>query len=190
MKRLSDLELTILGIVWKKAPCTSYAVGQEFFSSPSTYWRGSAGAVYPAVARLHRLGLLSRRKATRLGRPCALFTITGKGLTALRRWLRPPLPDAAAAITFDPLRTRAYFLAALPAAQQRDFLDEAERQLLAQVPRLQAECERYRRSGDWFSEQAQRGALYVMEGRLAWIRDFRRALGRRQGEASTSREEP
>ena len=180
MKRFSDLEMAILGIVYKRAPCTSYAVAREFFASPSSHWRGSAGAVYPAVARLQRLALLKGRRATHLGRPCALFTLTAKGLRTLRTWLLPPLPEAAAAISFDPIRTRAFFLAALTATDQAAFLTDAERQLKAQVPLVEAECQRYRQLGDWFSEQAQHGALYVMKARIAWVRKLRSRLANRQ----------
>jgi hypothetical protein len=119
-----------------------------------------------------------------------LLRIAAKGLSALRRWLAPPLPSAAAAMTYDPVRTRAFFLAALSQKQQRAFFEEARRQLLAQMPVLQAECERYRRSGDWFSEQAQRGALFVLEGRLAWIQEFRQAWERQFGNPSTRKGEP
>jgi DNA-binding PadR family transcriptional regulator len=179
VKQLSDLEFTILGIISKRAPCTSYAVAKEFFTSPSSHWRGSAGAVYPAVARLKALGLLRQERATRLGRPATLFSLTDKGRTTLRKWLTPPLPESAASITFDPIRTRSFFLAALSPAEQRAFLEEAERQLLSQVPRLEAECDRYRKSGDWFSEQSQRGTLHVTNARVAWIREFLDALSRR-----------
>jgi hypothetical protein len=92
-------------------------------------------------------------------------------------------------MTYDPVRTRAFFLAALSREKQRAFFAEARRQLLAQLPVLQAECERYRQSGDWFSEQAQRGALFVLEGRLAWIQEFRQAWECRFGHPSTSKGE-
>lgn len=188
MKRLSDLEMAILGIVRKRSPCTAYAVAREFSASPSSHWRGSVGAVYPAVARLRRLGLLRQERAARLGRACGLLALSPRGLAALRRWLTPPLPAAAAALTFDPLRTRAYFLAVLAPAEQSAFLEAAERELRAQAPLLKAEVARYRRSGDWFSEHAQRGALHVLKGRLAWIREFRRAFKRRLAVADPGKE--
>jgi DNA-binding PadR family transcriptional regulator len=188
MKRLSDLEMAILGIVWKRAPCTSYVVAKEFFTSPSSHWRGSVGAVYPAIARLRRLGLLKQHRVTLRGRICSRSTLTPKGLKTLRQWLSPPLPSSAAAITFDPIRTRAFFLGVLTKEQQRAFLREAERQMMAQVPVLEAEVARYQHSGDWFSEQAQRGALHVMTGRLAWIQEFKAALNLRLNRPKSRKE--
>ena len=176
MKRLSDLEMAILGIVSKRAPCTSYTITREFASSPSSHWRGSAGAVYPAVQRLQRLRLLKSKRGVRLGRPCIHYMLSTKGVATLKQWLLPPLPSAAAAITYDPIRTRTFFLGILSPTEQRAFLDEAERQSLSQLPILEAECERYRASGDWFSEQAQCCALLMMEARLAWIRELRQRL--------------
>ena len=176
MKKLSDLEHTILGIVCKRAPCTPYLVAREFLTSPSSHWRGSAGSVYPAVSRLHRLGLLKKTIGKSLGRRCSLFTLSPKGLKQLQRWLTPPLPDSAASITFDPLRTRSFFLRVLTPKQQLAFFDEAEKQLQAQLPKLQADCQKYRESGDWHSEQAQLGTLLATEARLTWVRQYRHAL--------------
>ena len=176
MKKLSDLEHTILGIVFKRGPCTPYLVAREFLNSPSSHWRGSAGSVYPAVTKLHRIGFLKKTIGKSLGRRCSLFTLAPKGLKQLQSWLMPPLPEAAASITFDPLRTRSFFLRVLSPEQQLAFFDDAEKQLLAQLPALQADCEAYREAGDWHSEQAQIGTLLVTEARLAWVRQYRRAL--------------
>lgn len=186
MKKLSDLEMAILGIVWKKAPCTSYSVAKEFSSSPSSHWRGSAGAVYPAVMRLHRLGLLKRQQTRQMGRPCTLYTISLQGKSRLRQWLRPPLPDAAASITFDPLRTRAFFLGVLSPEEQQEYAQEAEKRLLEELPRLVAECRRYREAGDWFSEQAQHGALLVAQARLTWVKQLQAKLTIRHKVAAKS----
>ena len=118
---LTDLELTVLGIVWKKAPCTAYAIMREFAGSPSSYHRGSAGTIYPLVQRLEQRGYLRASKGTQGRRPRATYELRRKGFEALRAWLAPPLPDAAKAITFDPLRTRAFFLGALTPAKRLAF---------------------------------------------------------------------
>lgn len=176
MRRFTDLEHSILGIIFKKSPCTSYMVAREFSGSSSSYWRGSAGTVYPAIDRLKKFGMLTGKDSVSLGRPCSLYSLTAKGLTALCQWLTPPLPPAAASITFDPIRTRAFFLAALSDRERRAFLDDAERQLKLEIPALVADCRRYRQAGDRFSELAQRGTLHVMKARLRWIQELRKAL--------------
>ena len=173
---LTDLELTVLGIVWKKAPCTAYAIMREFTTSPSSYFRGSAGAIYPLVTRLAERGYLSSAPGARGRRAHVTYSITEKGQTSLRRWLTPPLPDAAAAITFDPLRTRVYFLAALPPRQRLAFVEEALKRLRTQLEVVEAESRRYRDAGDEFSSLAMNGAVHVIEARITWMQKIKQSI--------------
>lgn len=166
---LTDLELTALGIVWKKEGCTAYAVMREFSSSPSSHYRGSAGAIYPLVQRLEKRSLLSASAGKRGRRPHVTYSITRTGLAALRQWLTPPLPEGSAAITFDPLRTRTYFLAALAPEQRRDFATHAKTELEKQLTIVKAEVERYRRAGDALSVLAMKGAVHAIRARITWM---------------------
>jgi DNA-binding PadR family transcriptional regulator len=56
MTDLTDLEGAVLADVATRGTATSYAVAQTFSQSPSEYWSGSAGAVYPLVKRLTATG--------------------------------------------------------------------------------------------------------------------------------------
>lgn len=176
MPALTDLELTVLGNVWKKGACTAYSVMREFAASTSSYYRGSAGAIYPLLHRLDRRGYVSSQAGAQGRRPRRTYTITRQGLQALRRWLSPPVPAAAAGITLDLLRTRTYFLAALPPAARARFVRAAEKQLREQLKINTAERDRYRRKGDPFSTLAMEGALHILRARLAWMREMRRRL--------------
>ena len=176
MADLSEMEHVVLGIIWKKGPCTPYLVRKEFITSPSPHFSGSEGAIYPLVRRLEKRGLLTS-KADRTGqRPRRLFRITQTGSTALRRWLRPPLADDVAAPGHDPIRTRLYFLAALSAAKRSVFLDDSEHRLRNQIPILQAHIRDYIRIDDVFAECAARGMLHATRARIAWITEVRRRL--------------
>jgi DNA-binding PadR family transcriptional regulator len=166
----------VLGIVFKRAPCTAYAIMQEFATSSSSYFRGSAGAIYPLVKRLEDRGLLRGADGARGRRARRAYSLSREGRTALRRWLAPPLPESDAAFAVDPVRTRTYFLAALTKKQRLEFARDAEHRLRAQLATVSAECERYRRRGDPFSSLAVRGALHVMRARLRWIVEVRKAL--------------
>jgi DNA-binding PadR family transcriptional regulator len=170
------MELVVLGVVWKRGPCTGYAVAREFVTSPSSHFSGSAGAVYPAVRRLARDGYLAGAAGRQGRRRRRTYTITRRGRDALRRWLSPPIPADAARITYDPIRTRAYFLAALPPKRRAAFLADAERQLRRQIPAIEAECERYREAGDEFSALAMSGGLHVIRARLEWVAEMRQRL--------------
>ncbi|HUU84065.1 MAG TPA: PadR family transcriptional regulator [Phycisphaerae bacterium] len=177
MGDLSELELVVLGIVWKRGPCTPYAVRKEFATSPSSHWSGSAGSIYPLVRRLERRGYLRSRRESQGRRARRTYTITRRGTAALRRWVCPPLPDEAAAITYDPIRTRMYFLGIVPPDRQSGFLAEAEAALRRQIRVVQAECARYAGLGDTFSHLAMTGALRIMRARIAWLANARKSLG-------------
>ena len=125
MRNLSRLELTVLGLVSKGAPCTAYWIRRQFQLSPSSFYSGSAGAVYPAMRRLEARTLVTattRRDGKRKGRD---FRLTEKGRQVLKRWLMPPLPDEDIAFTHDPVRTRVYYLEALTASERQHFVDES-----------------------------------------------------------------
>ena len=173
---LTDLELTVLGIVWKKAPCTAYAIMREFAGSPSSYYRGSAGTIYPLARRLEKRGHLESAAGMRGRRPHVTYELSRTGLAALRRWLAPPLPDAAAAITLDPLRTRAYFLKALTPDQRLAFATDAQERLREQLIVVNAECARYQKEGDAFSALAMDGARHVIRARINWMANLRKHL--------------
>jgi len=176
MDRLSDLEHTVLGIVWRDGPCTRYAVRNQFQRSPSSHWSGSAGSIYPLVERLQRKKLL-RSSAQRQGRrPSRAFSVTEEGRRTLVEWLRPPLPEEAVAVHFDAIRTRTFFLAALTSKQRERFLDDAAEKLTEGVETARRYADQVRDSDDELGWLAARGGLLMTRARLAWIVEMRRHL--------------
>ena len=115
----SDLEGVVLGLVWADGPCTAYSVRRTVQSSLTAQWSGSAGAIYPAVARLEQRGWIRGQAAATGRRPSRTLEITKAGLEALRTWVGPPLDELGAGIPVDPLRTRLRFLGALPPRRRR-----------------------------------------------------------------------
>src|SRR5262252_1915289 len=106
VRRLTELEGAVLGVIARSSPCTPYRVRRVFLDSPSPYWSGSAGAIYPLLRRLEQRGLLTSRKR-RTGRRAALaYTLTARGTQAFRAWLQPPWPTVVTGVPADPLRTR------------------------------------------------------------------------------------
>jgi DNA-binding PadR family transcriptional regulator len=179
-RALTELEGCVLGLVWANGPCTPYAVRKVFLSSKSPHWSGSAGAIYPLVERLAGLGLLGS-EAHATGRRASLrYVVTAEGVRALVGWLGPSWPDWVAGVPPDPLRTRLRFLAALPPAQQRQFLLDAEELVREHRDRLQDEADR-RRGEDFYRYMNVRGAVLVMTARLEWLREFRLALANSAG---------
>jgi DNA-binding PadR family transcriptional regulator len=113
--QLTELEGAVLGVILRAGTCTAYAVRRAFATSPSRFWTGSAGAVYPLVARLERRGLLAARRDRRDGRARRELTVTPAGRRAFEAWLLDP--DRAADFGFDPLRTRLFYSDLVPAAR-------------------------------------------------------------------------
>ncbi len=171
--KLTELEGTVLGIVWRRGPCSPYAVKREFELSPSASWSASAGAIYPLIGKLERLGLLEARKEAWGAREKKLVNLSPAGEAELTVWLSS-LPEWTGRVTPDPIRTRAYFLDLLrDQKEQLKFLAAAEensrlaaRQLEKQIEALDSRYERL----------ATLGSLLQVKARLRWIRMLRREL--------------
>jgi DNA-binding PadR family transcriptional regulator len=174
-RALTELEGAVLGTIRLKGPCTPYAVRREFRASLTPYWSGSAGAIYPVVARLARRRLVRATPATGDGRGGVLYAVTAAGDRALRRWLGPPFSPLTAGTPPDPLRTRFGFLAVLSPAERRAFLAEAADALAGQLAGLAAAAGAAGRTP--FERLALRGSFLAMEARLAWVREVRAGAG-------------
>jgi DNA-binding PadR family transcriptional regulator len=171
----TELESCVLGIVWAWGPCTAYVIRKVFLDSLSPYWSGSAGAIYPLVARLEARGLIAARVEPRGGRSRKELTITPDGLAALRSWLRP-LPEWTGFVPVDPVRTRMFFLGVLSPEEQEAFLADAEAKARAGVEALREEHEEHLRKEEVWEARATRGALLVQAARIEWLAGVLREL--------------
>jgi len=166
---LTELEGAALGIIWKKGACSGYAVMREFATSPSYTWSASAGAVYPALRRLQEMGLISAATDNRK----RSLALSAAGMIALRQWLkfRPSMGGVAG----HPIRTRMFFLDALPADRDRlAFLDAAEAETQRALDEIAAYIEALpdRDSEVWGSV----GSAFELKARQRWLRWMRRRL--------------
>ena len=175
-RELSRLELAVLGLVSKGAPCTAYWIRRQFQASPSSFFSGSAGAVYPAVKRLEERSLVKASARSEGRRNSQAYRLTAKGKAALESWLTPPLPAEDVAFTMDPIRTRVYYLEALSPEERRRFVEEALAQAKRRVVVVEAESEERRLSGDRFSYLGGLGVVHEARSRVRWLAQLRRAL--------------
>jgi DNA-binding PadR family transcriptional regulator len=175
METLTDLEAAALAIVARRQPCTAYVVRRSFRESPSAHFSDSAGSVYPMLARLRARELVTARATRRGRRPARVFVPTARGLAALRAWLRVPA-EPAALVTIDPLRTRLFHLALLPAAERRRWLDDAEAALERHGAALRERAERDRAAGDPYLDLAHENTLLTLDARREWLRRARARL--------------
>jgi DNA-binding PadR family transcriptional regulator len=174
-RRWTELEATVLGVVWAHQPCTPYQVRRDFTDSPSPHWSGSAGAIYPLMARLEAAGLLRSEAHATGARRSRRYRLTPAGRRALARWVRPASPDLVVGVPPDPLRTRIAFMGVLPPAEQVAFLREVESGLIDSVAEEAHFVERGVADGANFELMA-RGAADMQRARLAWVRELLRRM--------------
>ena len=96
---LTTLAYALLGLI-HQAPLSGYALMRTFQTTPLGPYSGSPGAVYPALGKLERAGLI-RGTVERQGslRPRRVYHLTTKGRGALKRWL-------SATVTTDDVASR------------------------------------------------------------------------------------
>ena len=126
-KPLTELEGATLAIIAREGPMTPYSVKESFRNSPSEFWSGSAGAVYPLLNRLEARGLITQTPDVSDGRARRECAVTAAGRAELKIWLMDA--ERASALGFDPLRTRLFFSELLNAAEKKKFLTAVSKKL-------------------------------------------------------------
>jgi DNA-binding PadR family transcriptional regulator len=175
VRKLSHLAYIALGVVAEKQPCSGYAVMKDFQSSSSTYFSGSAGAIYPLMKRLEADGLtkVDRTKAgTRTRRN---YTITDKGRDALETWLASPIPDEEVAFLVDLLRTRVLFFERLTKQQRRKFVKDCREQLRSRIAATQKRM-KAKNALSQFEQVTLASVLMIDEARIKWLDVVEREL--------------
>ncbi len=130
---LTDFEGAVLAVINGLRSCTPYQVRQNFLASRSREWSGSAGAVYPAIRRLHAGGLLRARK-TEDARRSVRFSLSARGGRALDAWIKDV--ERACGSGLDPFRCRADQWDLLPAIERRALLRALARKLKQRIAML------------------------------------------------------
>lgn len=169
---MSELELAVLGLLWRDGPLTRYQVRKDFLNSPSSHWSGSAGAIYPLMERLEGWNWV-RSQATQNGRRQSReYSITDAGKAALARELHPENLEDICAVLVDPLRTRIQFYEVLPKQDRIRFLHEAESGLQEHLHGLKNKRDQESRNMKPQEHLATRGAILLTESRLQWIKEL------------------
>jgi DNA-binding PadR family transcriptional regulator len=166
---LTELEWCVVGVVWRDGPMTAYEIAALFTKSLSPYWSGSAGAIYPAVTRLRRRGLIRGDRRVRK----TVLSITAKGIASLRKWLTPPLPADAFAPSLDSVRTRLFFLEVLPRKQRLALIAEAERVVKEKIEQFEKRRREDQANGEIFEAFGGLAVIYEMKARLRWLEAVR-----------------
>ncbi|MFN8179020.1 MAG: PadR family transcriptional regulator [bacterium] len=172
---LTELEGTVLGVVWSRQPCTPYQVRRQFTDSPSPHWSGSAGAIYPLMVRLEEAGLVRSQAHATGSRKSRRYRVTAEGRAALARWVGPPVGDEIVGVPPDPLRARIAFLTVLPLAKRRKLLEVIEGRIAEFLDLSERSREEGLFSGPYFDLMVV-GAIAMQRTRLEWVRSVTAAL--------------
>jgi DNA-binding PadR family transcriptional regulator len=92
---MMSIKHAILGLL-SRTPLTGYDLKKRFAESATLYWSGNNNQIYRTLVELHEEQLVTKEVHHQEDGPSRkVYTITNKGLAALRQWLlaRPELPE-------------------------------------------------------------------------------------------------
>lgn len=173
----TELESGVLAIIEELGSCTRYAVRKYLAKSLSSFWSGSAGAIYPMLQRFTERGWVHEVSEPFGSREKRLYRLTPLGRAQLHRWLSAPVPSEVAAYNYDPLRTRVFFLDMVGREEQRAFLDDSIAKTEELVRFHQEERDELKEGLSVFDLHGREGALRELLARADWLREVRESLG-------------
>jgi DNA-binding PadR family transcriptional regulator len=90
--QLTPFEHVLLGMIFTQ-PSSGYDLKRRFATTPMGVYQPSSGALYPALNRLERRGLLHSEtvRPTADGRPRRVYRLTAHGHQAHLGWVREPV---------------------------------------------------------------------------------------------------
>lgn len=163
---LTEYESHVLAIVARDGPATAYKVRKILELSPAAGISSSAGAVYPAVARLKARKFISSEAVDTDGRNTEILKVTEDGRSAIRRWIAQVTPDQL--IPVDPLRTRVAHADILSPKERVAWLRKMKDSLEEKLAEIDARSDQ---PAEGTIDHAHRHAKRIMMARIAWIED-------------------
>lgn len=167
-RKLSTIEMTVLGLAWLRGPCTTYAIMKELSTSGSSYYKSRAGTAYSVAKRLTEFGLLAPSGEH--------IRATDDGIKLIREWMAPPIPNIDVAHSADLIRLRFFFLNVLDEADRIAFIDTSIKQLQALMPCYEELVEKNEEIGEYFGVLATVGVILETRARIEWLRLIKKWL--------------
>ena len=172
MRKLSELEGAVLGVVSQHEPLTPYQVRKIFAHSPNPHWSASAGSIYPLIQRLARRRLLSAKDHAAGARKSIKYSLTATGHRILRVWILE-VEHSKIATTSDLVRLRVYFLDVLSKREQLAFVEHMIKRITVALARDERYCAEKLAAKETYSYLGARGAYLMTKARLAWLEELR-----------------
>ena len=167
----SLLGYALLGLLHQQ-PLSGYDVKKMFASSPMGGFSDSPGAIYPALSRLEKRGLVRSEIEDGTGlRRRRVFHITSPGLAALKAWQRRPITDEDVVRHLGELLLRFAFMdETLGAPRSQAFLQEFAGKLSAYIPSLRDYLNAHAKSMPVSGRLALESGIQEYEARLSWAK--------------------
>lgn len=166
-RKLSTIEMTVLGLAWLRGPCSTYAIMKELSASASSFHKSRAGTAYSVSKRLLKFGLL---EATSNGEQ---IQISADGVRALQGWLSAPVPQRDIAHSADLVRLRFFFLGVVDQPARLQFIDSAIDGLQKFLQRCEELVPENEAIGDYFGVLATLSTILETQARIEWLRIVR-----------------
>jgi DNA-binding PadR family transcriptional regulator len=161
---LTDNEGTVLSLVHRIQPTTTYQIWRIYEASPVSSFNTSKGKVYPLIDRLVARKLLASEKVETDGRGTERLSCTALGEQALRRWVGEIKPSHL--LLEDPLRTKVQSFYLLSRDEQIDWITGAKEQLADRLDLL----DEYGRSVTVpYLDFVHDNAVRATRARVAWL---------------------
>jgi DNA-binding PadR family transcriptional regulator len=136
-EKIPLLGYALLGLL-QQVPLSGYGVRKIFSSSPMGSYSDSPGAIYPALQRLEKAGLIRGRVQDSSGlRRKKIYRPSDAGVTALKQWLKGPVTREEVVRGLNELALRLSFMdPVIGEAGTLQFLRVLQNELQAYIPTL------------------------------------------------------
>lgn len=181
VRQLTEFEQVLLGMIAAE-PSTGYHLKQEFVTTPLGIYQPSSGALYPALRRLERRGMLYTEPADSSqsgSRRRFVYHVTEQGRAAHADWVRQPVNPATIATDL-PLHLMRFVMmerALLPRADVLIFLADLRDALTAYLDGLESFAATMTLPGEHVPLALDHG-IATHAASLAWIKRTINALSR------------
>jgi PadR family transcriptional regulator, regulatory protein AphA len=168
--RLTGFEQVLLGMV-SLQPSTGYDLKRRFATTPLGVYQPSSGALYPALERLERRGLLASEGLPQAehGRPRRRYRLTDDGSQAHLDWVRQPVvPDTVGQDLGLHLLRFVMMRQVLPEEAVVAFLTSLRAALAGFVASLEQQADAIDAAGNPYAALAVEHGLAVHRASLAW----------------------
>jgi PadR family transcriptional regulator AphA len=168
--RFTSFEHVLLGMIFIQ-PSTGYDLKRRFATTPMGVYQPSSGALYPALDRMERRGLLSSEgpRPTEGGRPRRLYHLTEDGRQAHLGWVHEPVVPETVSQDLGLHLLRFVMMAhVLPEDAVIEFLVSLQAALAEFVASLEQSASATDAAGNPFAGLALEHGIAVHRASLAW----------------------